>query len=138
MFIIDSNKEKPIYLLNYIKEKHLKEMTICESQINALTCWSWGIPAVATFGCNVTPKQIDIINKSGLNHIYICFDGDSAGKKGTAKLISNLKKSIFVDVIVMPNGKDVNDLTETEFNSLDIVSGPDWLKSYKKEIKHTR
>lgn len=36
-FIIDADKEKPVYLLYYLLKKNIQEAYICESQINALT-----------------------------------------------------------------------------------------------------
>ena len=36
-FIIDANKEKPVYLLYYLMKNNIQEAYICESQINALT-----------------------------------------------------------------------------------------------------
>ena len=132
-FFIPPNTEKPIYLMNYIKEKGIQEVTVVESQINALTAWGWGIPTVATFGCNITDKQMEIFNKSDLRHIYLCFDGDEAGRKGTAKFIKGIRKDIFVDVIIMPSGKDVNDLTEEEFNKLKIISSHEWQERYSKK-----
>lgn len=132
-FIIDENKEKPVYLYYYIKDKNIEEVTITESQINALTLWGYGIPAVALFGTG-TKYQYDILNKSNIKHIYLCLDGDSAGRKGTLKLIQNLRKDIFVDVIDMPQGKDVNDLTEEEFNKLNILESWNWLEKYKLKM----
>jgi len=125
-FIIDKDKEKPVYLLNYIKNNNIKEATVVESQINCLTLWGWGIPSIATFGCNVTQKQVDSINKSGIKHLYICFDGDDAGIHGTKNLIDKLDSSIIIDVIKMDNGKDVNDITEERFNNLPIIDSNDW------------
>ena len=130
-FYIDKDKEKPIYLMNFIKKLQIHEITIVESQINCLTLWGWNIPSVATFGCNITPKQIDILNKSDIKHVYLCFDGDAAGRKGNKKLISSLRSDILVDVIEMPTGKDVNDLTEEEFNKLPIKEGQVWLNESK-------
>lgn len=36
-FSIDAAKEKPVYLYYYIKQNDIKEVTVCESQINTLT-----------------------------------------------------------------------------------------------------
>lgn len=36
-FIIDADKEKPVYLLYYLKKKNIQEAYICESQINCLS-----------------------------------------------------------------------------------------------------
>lgn len=131
-FIIDKDCEKPVYLLNYITKNKIKEATVVESQINCLSLWSWNIPSIATFGCNVTEKQINDINKSGINHLYICFDGDEAGRHGTINLIKKLKKDIIIDVIVMDKGKDVNDITEDRFDKLPIVDSEKWLLSNNK------
>lgn len=133
-FIIDEGKEKPIYLYNFIKYNNIEEVTICESQINALTLWGYGIPAIATFGCSVTDKQFNILNRSSIKHYFIAYDGDDAGIKGTKKLIRNLRNDVFVDVILLPRGKDINDLTEEEFNSLPIVEGKEWLLNQKRRI----
>lgn len=134
-FYIEVNKEKPIYLLYYIREKNLTEATLVESQINCLTLWSWGVPSIASFGCNITDKQLELINKSGIRHLYICYDGDDAGVHGTLKVIKGLHKDILVDVILMDAGKDVNDLSEDRFNQLPIISGEEWLKLHTKKIK---
>ena len=131
-FVIDSDKEKPIYLFNVIKNNNINEVTVVESQFNALTLYSWGIPAVALFGTG-TQHQYDLLNKSQIQHYFLCFDGDSAGKKGISRFISNIRKDVFVDVIIMPVGKDVNDLTEEEFNQLKIVSSDEWRRKYENE-----
>ena len=126
-FYLDKDKEKPIYLMNFIKKNNIKEVTVVESQINALTLWCWNIPAIATFGCNITKHQFDILNKSGIEHYYLAFDGDAAGKKGIKKFINNMREDVLIDIIEIPNSKDVNDLSEEEFNKLKITRSFDWL-----------
>lgn len=125
-FIIDANKEKPVYLYNFIKEKDIKEVTIVESQINCLTLWGWGYPSCALFGTG-TKHQYDVLNKSGITHYFLALDGDNAGDKGIKRFLENIRKDVFVDVILIPRGKDVNDLTLEEFETLPIVSREDWL-----------
>lgn len=119
-FIIDKDIDKPVYLLNHIKNNNIKTMIICESQINALTCWGYGFPAVALFGTG-TKTQYELINKSGVRNIILMLDGDEAGRKGTQKLIENIRKDIIVVDIKMPLNKDVNDLTYDEF--MKILNG---------------
>ena len=128
-FFIDSDKEKPIYLYNIIKNKNINEVTICESQINALYLWSLGIPAVALFGTG-TKHQYDILNKSSIKHYYLAFDGDNAGRKGIDRFLKNIRKDVFIDIMVLPEGKDINDLSEEEINSLDIVDSNEWKGTY--------
>lgn len=128
-FYIDKDADKPVYLLNYILKENHKSAYVMESQINALTGWVYGYPSCALFGTG-TSKQYDILNKCGIKHFILCLDGDTAGRKGTYKLIKNLSKSFIVDVKVLPEGKDVNDLTKEEFDNLKQINSSDWLKSY--------
>lgn len=121
-FFIESGKEKPIYLLNYIKQEQIKEVYVVESQINALTLWSWGYPAIALFGTG-TKIQYDILAKSGIRAYNLCFDGDMAGKRGETNFIKNLARSgAFITTIKIPEGKDVNDLTKEEFERLLLTN----------------
>lgn len=128
-FYIEENKEKPLYLYYFIKQHDIREVTLVESQINCLTLWGWNIPSCAMFGTG-TKYQYDIINKSSINHIYLALDGDGAGDHGIERLLKNLKKSIIIDIIKIPRGKDVNDLSEEEFCNLHIISSQLWLKEY--------
>lgn len=128
-FYIDENKEKPVYLLNFIKNESIEEFYIVESQINALTLWSWGKPAVGLIGKG-SPHQRELINRSGARNIHLAFDGDDAGRKAIYKWLTSLKNDILVDVVILPEGKDVNDLVKEEFESLPILDKWEWLKRY--------
>ena len=116
MFIIDKDKEKPLYLLNYIKEHSIQECVITEGQIDALTACTYGMPAVATMG-SISDHQLDLINKSGIRILYAMFDNDKAGISFYNKLKNRLKKSILlINVPILIIGKkDINDLSQDEF-----------------------
>jgi DNA primase len=114
-FIIDVNKEKPIYLMNFVKDKDIQYAIVVESQINALTCLSYDLSAIATFGVGISSKQFEILNRSNIRHYILAFDGDEAGKRGTAKFLKNIRKDVFVDVLDIPEGLDVNDLDKDTF-----------------------
>lgn len=105
---------KPIYGLDYLTDN---EVIVCESIINALTCWSYGKQAVALFGTG-SDWQIEQLNKIPQRHIILALDGDEAGRKGTTRLIKGLTNKI-VTVLKIPNGKDINDLTKEEFDNLE-------------------
>lgn len=105
---------KPIYGLDYLTDN---EVIVCESIINALTCWSYGKQAVALFGTG-SDWQIEQLNKIPQRHIVLALDGDEAGRKGTARLLKGLKDKI-VTVLQIPDGKDINDLTKEEFDNLE-------------------
>lgn len=114
-FIIPGNIIKPIYLL-YDAKKY-NTVYVCESQINALTLWGWGLPAIALFGTG-SHTQYDILNGSGIIKYVLCFDGDQAGEKGRNRFVENVKNCI-ISYKKIPIGKDVNDLSKEEFFSLE-------------------
>ena len=119
-FHIEKDKDKPVYLLNFINQDKIDKVYVCESQINALTLWSWGYPAVALFGTG-SLHQYDILNKSGIRNYVLCFDGDAPGLKGKDRFVQNIRKDVLVSYITIPMGKDVNDLTKEQFENLDEI-----------------
>ena len=112
--------EKPVYLLNYIKQCGITNVYVAESQINALTLWTWGYPAIAMCGTG-SDTQYEILKRSGIRVYNLCFDGDDAGRKATAKFIKKLGDGVFINVVKIPDGKDVNDLTKEEFDKLEVI-----------------
>ena len=120
MFNIPANVSKPVYLLNYIIKNNIKKVVVCESQINALYAWSLGYPAVALFGTG-SAEQYEILRKSGITNYILCFDGDAAGDAGAKRFIKALNKTAFIDVVNVPTGKDLNDLSEEEVKKLFAV-----------------
>lgn len=115
-FIIDKDADKDVYLLYDIIKNNIKEVYVCESQINALTLQSWGYPAIALLGTG-SQKQYDILKTSGILKYNLCFDGDDAGRKGITRFIKNLDNA-FIAIVSIPDHKDVNDLSKEEFDKL--------------------
>ena len=87
--------------------------------INALTCVAYGRPALALFGTG-SPYQIEQLNKLSVRHYILALDPDKAGEKGTYKLKRGLKGKLLTKLIV-PTGKDINDLSYEEFLSLPEI-----------------
>ena len=83
--------------------------------------WSLGKPAVALIGTG-TSNQYKILNKCGVRRFILALDGDEAGNKGINRFIHNISTDKFIDVMLLPKGKDVNDLSKDEIESLQIVS----------------
>ena len=63
-------------------------------------------------------EQYQILNKCGVRHFILCFDGDEAGDKGRERFIHNMNPSILIDVVNVPRGKDMNDLSKEEVDNL--------------------
>lgn len=115
-FFLPPDGDKFIYGL-YELPKRCSKLIICESVINALTCATYNLPALALFGtgCN---EQYEILNNLPVRHLVIGLDPDRAGNRGTEKLKYKLKGKILTKLI-LPNGKDLNDLSEEEFKNLN-------------------
>lgn len=111
------SSEKPVYGLDVILKKNLKSAVVCESFINCLNCWGYGKPAIALMGTG-SKEQYEILKRSGIRYYILALDGDDAGDKGKKAFIKNLKDFAFITQYIIPRGKDINDLTETEFNEL--------------------
>lgn len=108
---------KPLYGLYELPE-HCKSVIICESAINALTCWRYGKPAVALLGTG-NSYQIQQLRELGVREFILGFDADEAGHKATEKLKKALRNVAIVWVLSgIPEGQDINDLTEEQFNNL--------------------
>ena len=125
-FHIPKDMGKPVYLLNYIIREHKTGVIVCESQLDALKCWTWGLPAIALFGTG-SKKQYEILNNSGIIIYKLAFDGDLAGEHGIKRFIKNIRNDVFVDVLKIPKGKDVNDLSLEEFNTVEEIDRRDYV-----------
>lgn len=110
---------KPIYGLDYITEE---DVYVCESILNALIVWKYGKQAVALLGTG-SNEQIEMLNNSGIRHFILALDGDESGRNGTKRLINGLSNSIVTVLHTPTDGRDINDLTEEEFNSLEETIG---------------
>lgn len=113
-FYMPTNIEKSVYGI-YELSPNTKEVIICESVFNALTCVVYGKAAVALFGTG-TVAQINQLKKLGVASYVLCLDNDEAGLKGTVKLKKALSKTAMVWTMHVPEEKDVNDLTKEEFD----------------------
>lgn len=107
---------KPVYGIDMIPPG-CKSVVICESILNAITSWKYGHPAVALLGTG-NAYQVQQLKELGVPEYVICMDGDEAGRKATNRLYKALKSTAMIWRIHMPDGKDLNDCEESEFESL--------------------
>jgi hypothetical protein len=114
--------EKPvygIYELSQIKP-YPTEVIICESIFNCLTCYAYGKYALALNGTG-TIGQYEQLKKLPVRKYILGLDPDDAGNRGRAKLRKYLGDSKIITEYVIPEGKDINDLTKEEFDALEEV-----------------
>ena len=121
-FMIDKDAEKPVYLLNFVLEKGIRDVIVAESQINALYCWSLGYPAIALFGTG-SADQYEILKRTPISRYVLGFDGDAAGQAGAERFRKRMPKGVLIDSMAVPFGKDLNDLSPQEIAELHKKAG---------------
>ena len=114
---------KPVYGLDKCLDS--KTIYVCESFINALTLWTYGLKAVALLGTG-DRHQYEILTKCSARKYYLCFDGDNAGKRGAERFIKNVKNDSIKVVVDIPEGKDVNDISKSLFFRLVTKADKDY------------
>lgn len=117
-FSYPSGVEKPIYGI-YELPKDCKEIVVCESVFNALTCVKYGKPAIAMLGTG-NKYQMEQIKQLPIRRIILGFDGDEAGDNAAIRFKKNVTNKI-VHQYEIPRGKDINDLTKEEFDNLKVL-----------------
>lgn len=114
-FTLPKIHPKPVYGADYITGN---EVYVCESVINALTCYAYGKEAVALFGTG-SKEQIDFLCHLPVRHYILALDPDDAGRDGIKRMKHKLLSSKkLLSVLDIPEGKDINDLSKEEFDSL--------------------
>ena len=115
------NVDKPIYGLYEVKKYYpdAKEVIVVESMINCLTCWTYGKPAVALNGTG-SSSQIKKLAKLPYRSYILGLDPDEAGEKGCLKIKKGITNKL-LERYLIPEGKDINDLTKEEFEALNKI-----------------
>lgn len=116
LFYYPENVDKPIYGI-YELDKTAKEVIVCESMFNALTCQVYGRQAIALLGLG-TETQYKQLEQLPCRKLIIGLDPDNAGYKAGQKLKQRLQGKKLISFLDVPKGSDINDLTEQEFNQL--------------------
>ena len=106
-----------------------------EGPFNLFSLSQWGKNAVALLGTG-TDYQYQLLSEVKCNGYVLCLDPDNAGRNGIRKIIKYLlkKKKRNIYVALLPDGRDVNDLTKEEFENIEIVSYIDFWNIYGKEV----
>jgi DNA primase catalytic core len=101
------------------------EVNLAEGIIDCLSAEQAGYPTVATLGTNnFKPEYAEKLSQCST--VYLCFDGDEAGRAATVKV-----GQVLVDrarVVELPDGQDLNDYLNThsraDFEQLRSMAMP--------------
>lgn len=122
-----NTKETPIFkkgevLYNYYKAKEFvrldKKLIVVEGFMDVIRLYSIGVKnVIALMGTALTKQQVSLIKRLS-NNVYLCLDGDRAGRSamnsvgemlvsaGVNVFVINLTSGLDPDEFVLKNGKD--------------------------------
>lgn len=117
--------EKPVYGIYeyrlYCEQNqldHRPPVIICESMIDAITCWVYGKPAVALNGLG-NDLQFRQLSQMPCRKFILATDNDVAGMKARQRIKHNVKSKIITEYIWDSTvAKDINDMSKEYFENL--------------------
>ena len=111
-----------VYGIHKVYAKDIREAVICEAEIDALSWMTCGVFAVAIGGASISEKQLDILRRSPLEHVWIAMDNDSPGRKATSVLKRGLRGYVHVDSVEIPAPhKDANEALQAGVDLSRII-----------------
>lgn len=120
-FNYPSGAEKPLYgiyeLYNANPLFMPSEVIVCESMLDALTCWVYGKYAVAMNGLG-TELQFKQLRELPCRKLILATDSDEAGMKARDRIRKNVTNKIITEYILPAGRKDMNELSREEFENL--------------------
>lgn len=131
-FNYPSQVEKPVYgiyelthseFISGSRNINKYSIVICESMIDAITCWVYGRPAVALNGLG-TEYQFKQLRQLPCREFILGTDKDDAGMRARRILKLALEdKLVFeFDYNSYPeHAKDINDMSKDEFDRLKVI-----------------
>lgn len=115
------------YHMNMTEKGHMPglynifEVIVCESMIDALTCWVYGRYAVALNGLG-NELQFKQLRELPCRKLILATDMDDAGKKARDRIKKNIQNKLISEYIWDVNvAKDINDMEYEMFKNLEEI-----------------
>ena len=99
---LDDGKPKYLHPKGFPTGRHLyggwlltdqRKVALVEGQLDAVRAWSSRIPALSMMGARLTRDQVKVLQRSGIRHVVLMLDNDSAGVQGTIGVHEALRGS---------------------------------------------
>ena len=113
------DKSRTVYGANFVKnfkqKNALNDVILVEGYMDVIALGTHGIlNAVAGMGTALTEGQAREILRLSKN-VYVCYDGDAAGRKASLRNVDVLlKQGAEVNVVTLPDGYDPDDMMRKE------------------------
>lgn len=128
------NKRYNLYGLNLQKGKRPGDLIMVEGYMDVASLYKHGVDnAVASLGTSLTPQQAKLLKRYA-PRVYICYDGDAAGRQATLRGMDILaKEGLEVRVMSVPGGLDPDEYIRKHGREayLSLKDGAKGLNEYK-------
>lgn len=103
------------YLFNYDLAKQYDTIIVTEGVFSVMSMYEKNIKnSVATFGAAISNEQVSLLLRTNAKHIVLCLDNDEPGLKTMLEIGKIISDFIDTRVMILPEGKDPNDLSRNE------------------------
>ncbi|MFA5238321.1 MAG: toprim domain-containing protein [Phycisphaerae bacterium] len=108
-------KSAVLYNLNNVNDHMENSMLITEGFVDTWRAWQYGYSTVvALMGVDLSRDQQRLLTRNTYS-VILGLDNDKAGQEATKKIVDKLKHLMEIRVMLLPEGKDIGDLSEEEF-----------------------
>jgi 5S rRNA maturation endonuclease (ribonuclease M5) len=101
-------------------ELYYDSIIVCESMLDALTCWVYGKYAVALNGLG-NDLQFSQLKQLPTRKLILATDNDEAGMRARDRIRKHIHNKIITEYVLPEGRKDINELTEEEFTGLKEI-----------------
>lgn len=111
-----------LYGIHWVVKRQFKSVWIVESEIDALTLWTNGIPAVALGNSYLSREKKNVLLKAGVEHVVVATDNDKDGDKAKRSIVQALGGRVEIDAVKW-DGIEFNDINDARgiINDLQTV-----------------
>ena len=110
-----------MYGIDKVYKHNLREVIVCEAEIDALSWISCGKNAIAIGGTALTETQLELIRKSPIEVLVQAMDNDLPGEKLGRKLVNGLRGHLRLESVSVPKTfKDANEALVAGVNLAEL------------------
>ena len=102
-YLLPRGFKKSKVLFNYHRVAGVKHLVIVEGYWSVFRLHALEVPAVALMGRTMSPKQEQLLLKSGARLLTLLLDADEPGRSATEELLPRLSEQFFVRVATLPD-----------------------------------
>lgn len=98
-----------VYGIDVVYAQNIRAAALVEAEIDAMSFWTAGVPAIAVGGTSFGRAKLDVILRSPIEELIIATDNDKAGEKLRAEIERELRGKLRLKHARFVGVKDANE-----------------------------